>query len=182
MSLVEEMLKDYRGKSPFGKDGGVTADFAFVYAGPYFIKIRNTQLRKSAICYHDLHHIFSGYNNSRIGEGEAGAWEIATDCWVKPYTVFLNLSGMATGLMYSPSRILKAFQAGSRCQNLYRLDITNVLSSEVGETEKYIQNGSGFRKNVFVVYSRFGLYAFAAYILLILLLVIGFTFGKRTRA
>ena len=182
MSLVEEMLKDYHDKSPFSVDGGVTADFAFVYAGPYFIKIRNTQLRKSVICYHDLHHIFSGYNNSRIGEGEAGAWELATDCWVKPHTVFLNLAGMATGLMYSPSRIFKAFHAGSGCQNLYKLDLTNILPSEVSETEKYIHNGIGFRKNVFVVYTRFGLYAFAAYIILVLLLANGFAFGKRTRA
>lgn len=76
---VKDKLREYYSFSPFGADGGAKNDRALVYAGPFLIAIKNTSKRKHFIPYHDLHHMVAGYNNTRIGEGEVGVWELVTD-------------------------------------------------------------------------------------------------------
>lgn len=132
---VQTRLASYYLQSPFGKDGGVGKPTATVYAGPYLIEIPNTERRKYFIPYHDLHHIVTGYGNSRIGEGEIGAWELGTDCWQEPQAVLLNLAGMTTGLLYSPGRIYRAFLHGCNCHNLYALDVKALLGMPFEQVE-----------------------------------------------
>lgn len=116
---AKDKLSEHYSISPFGADGGAQNDRALVYAGPFLLEIKNTKKRKNFIPYHDLHHIVSGYSNTRIGEGEVGVWELGTDCWREPQAILLNLAGMATGLLYSPSRMYRAFVNGAGKNNLY---------------------------------------------------------------
>lgn len=135
---VKERLSEYYKRSPFGDDGGLSKKTAVVYAGPYFITVPNTPSRQELVPYHDLHHLITGYSNSRIGEAELGAWELGTGCWNKPTAVFLNVSAIATGILYSPRRIASAFLKGCNCRNLYDLDLTEILGSEYEEVMRYM--------------------------------------------
>jgi len=166
-------LKQYYIKSPFGEDGGLFTDIAHVYVGPYLIPIRNSPQRKAVIPYHDLHHMVSGYNNSRIGEGEVGAWELGTNCWNRPVTVPLNLGGMVTGLLYSPSRLYKAFILGCQCRNLYNLDLTKIIESDYSEINWYVHSKNSGH-NEYLNNLRFGLYLFAACLMMPVALSGGF--------
>ena len=176
---VQQKLNEYYANSPFANDGGLSKDTASVYAGPYLIQIPNTDKRKELIPYHDLHHMFAGYDNSRIGEGEIGAWELATNCWKKPLAVFYNLAGMSTGLLYSRRRIYKAFMSGCSCRNLYGLENAKLLNSEVAELESYVFCKTGKGKNWFVNFSRFLFYFIAAIVFLPINFVIGYVYSRR---
>ena len=174
---IAEKLKEYCSLSPFGEDGDISEEYVKVYAGPYLITIRNTSKRKAAIVYHDLHHMLTGYNNSRIGEGEAGAWELGTGCWNRPIAVLYNLGGMATGLCYSRKRIKKAFMAGCRQNNLYDFDIKDLLEKESEEIECYMRNGNRDPGNL-ECHIRYYLYCTMAYSMLPFILVLGFIDSK----
>lgn len=80
MKVMEYLNNYYDTKPFFGKGGGLQADTVKVYLGPFDLYVPNLTQRKKLIPYHDLHHIVSGYNNSRIGEGEVSAWELGTGC------------------------------------------------------------------------------------------------------
>lgn len=170
---VKEALNDYYKKSPFGEDGDISKETVFVYAGPYLMVMPNTDMRKSAITYHDLHHLLTGYSNSRIGEGEVGAWELGTDCWNKPIAVFYNLGGMATGLMYSPKKMYKAFISGCRQRNLYDCDVDELLTKNVDEVLAYIDSRSQ-KPSKLNCNARYVLYLLGAYSMLPPILFMGY--------
>lgn len=173
---VQEKLKEYYAKSPFGDDGGASDEEARVYAGPYMITVKNSPERREVIPYHDLHHLVSGYNNSRIGEGEAGAWELGTNCWNKPVTVLLNLGGMVAGIPHSPRRVYLAFMAGCKCRNLYDLPIQQILESDYSEIYNYVHQKNK-EKNWFVNNMRFSTYFFAACAIIPVATISGFIFN-----
>lgn len=165
-------LTEYYKRSPFGMDGGVGNTIAMVYAGPYLVKVPNTQQRKKVTLYHDLHHLITGYNNSRYGEGEIGAWELGAGCMNRPFAMFFNLAGMSTGLMYSPARVYKAFLNGCKSRNLYELELDGVLDEDFSEVMKYA-TVTGKGKNKLLNNLRFIAYASVAAALLPFLLIFG---------
>lgn len=175
--MVKDKLKEYYSLSPFDDDGDISNDYVNVYAGPYLLTIRNTNKRREVIVYHDLHHVFTGYTNSRIGEGEVGAWELGTDCWNRPVAVLYNLSGMATGLCGSPKRIKKAFLLGCHQKNLYDLNINMVLENDEEYVRDYITNNvkepSGLRCKI-----RYYFYFAGACFMLPLIFILGFINSK----
>jgi ubiquinone biosynthesis protein Coq4 len=72
-----------------------------------------------AVRYHDLHHVATGYDTDFRGEGEIGAWEVATGCRGYVAAWWLNLIAMWIGCMIAPRRIFRAFVRGRHTRNLY---------------------------------------------------------------
>jgi hypothetical protein len=80
----------------------------------------NSDARRAAVRFHDLHHILTGYTTDIRGEFEISAWELAGGCgryWVAWH---LNLLGLLGGLCLNPGQVWRAFLRGRRSKTLYR--------------------------------------------------------------
>jgi hypothetical protein len=174
MTLAEQLKQPLKG-TPF--EDGHNDGYVYLYAGPYLIPVPNTDMRKKAIPYHDLHHLLTGYNNSRIGEGEVGAWELGSGCWSNPAAVFLNLGGVSTGLLYSPRRICKAFIRGCRSRNLYGLSLDDILSSTESEMKAYLFDEQIKGHSSLLNYLKLIAYFSASVLAIPVLLLFGFLFS-----
>jgi hypothetical protein len=120
-----------------------TDKFVHFKFGPLYLAFPSTKTRRAAIPFHDLHHVLTGYKATPIGEGEIGAWEVATGCrrlwagWV------LNLFAMGFAMPFAPRRVYRAFVRGRHSRNLYGGEYTDALlatkleeaRSEVGLSE-----------------------------------------------
>ena len=83
------------------------------------IQFSNTEAHRWATPLHDLHHVLTGYRTNWIGEAEIAAWELRAGC--KTLVVYwLDLSGVAIGLLLSPVRVWRAFHAARGGHTLYR--------------------------------------------------------------
>ena len=90
----------------------------------------NTAGRVRAVKLHDLHHVLTGYDTSWAGEGEIGAWELASGCRNYWAAWYLNASAALIGLLVAPRRVLRAFARGRRERNLYGLEYSDALLGE----------------------------------------------------
>jgi hypothetical protein len=82
-------------------------------------KFPNTKAHQWATPLHDLHHVLTGYQTNWIGEAEVAIWELRAGC--KTLVVYwLDLSGVAIGLLLSPIRMWRAFRAARGSRTLYR--------------------------------------------------------------
>ncbi len=87
--------------------------------GPVDLRFPNFAWRRAAIRAHDLHHLMTGYPQTMRGEFQMAAWELGAGRY--PYwgaTLFCSPLLLA-GLLWSPSRMLKAYRAGRGCCSLY---------------------------------------------------------------
>ena len=115
-------------------DGGYTAKWVKLQAGPIPLYFPNTTARVRAVRFHDLHHVVTGYDTTWTGEAEIGAWEIASGCAAHYAAWQLNLQAMAIGLVIAPQAIYRAFIRGRYTKNLYREEFTEgLLSPTVGD-------------------------------------------------
>lgn len=152
------LAQHYSEKAWMGENGGVDQAWIKVYVGPWDIMVPNTQARKRIVPYHDLHHLVSGYNNSRIGEGQVAAWELGTQCLISPLATLLNLFGMATGLLIDHRKVLAAYEHGRQCNNLYRIPIARLMHQDVNSIRKLV-NTKTRAPNKKLTYASFGFYA-----------------------
>ena len=81
--------------------------------------------------------MLTGYKATPIGEGEIGAWEVATGCrklwagWV------LNLFAMGFAMPFAPRRVYRAFVRGRHSRNLYGGEYTDeLLATGIEEARK----------------------------------------------
>src|SRR5215470_18087947 len=74
---LRDARAQYFTENNFG-DGGYTAKWVKVQAGPIPIYFPNTAARVHAVRFHDLHHVATEYKTTWTGEAEIGAWEIAS--------------------------------------------------------------------------------------------------------
>lgn len=134
MKVKDFLAQRYESRPFLGKNGGQDARWAKVYFGPFTARYPNTAIRKRILPFHDMHHAFTGYSNSRIGEGEISAWELGTRCYrgCPPVTIY-NINGMATGLCYSPRRVYRAFMRGRAANNVYGIALDRLYEMEVEE-------------------------------------------------
>lgn len=120
----EERLIDARARyfraNEFGDDGGYQARWVKVELGPIPFWFPNTEGRRRAVRYHDLHHVLTGYDTDLAGEAEIGAWELASGCADHWAAWYLNAVAFFAGLFLAPRRIFRAFVRGRRTRNLYR--------------------------------------------------------------
>jgi len=128
---LRDARRGYFDANGFGDDGGYSKRWVKVKVGPAAFWFPNTQGRVQAVRYHDLHHVATGYDTDLPGEGEIGAWEIASGCRGFFAAWWLNLIAMCFGAFLAPGRIFRAFVRGRHSRNLYgeRFDEALLASS-----------------------------------------------------
>lgn len=114
-------LARYFAESGFAPDGGYAERWVVLRAGGIpVLAFPNTDARRRAVRFHDLHHVLTGYRTDWRGEAEIAAWEIASGCADHVPAWILNLYALAIGLALAPRRVARAFQRGRHCRNCYR--------------------------------------------------------------
>jgi hypothetical protein len=131
---MQDALRRYFDDNRFGPDGGYSDAWVDLKLGPIPIPFPNTDARRRAVRFHDLHHIATGYQTDYGGEFEISAWEIATGCRDFIAAWQLNLAGMAGGLLVFPRRTYRAFIRGRHTANLYGERYEPLLTLTVGDT------------------------------------------------
>ncbi len=130
-----------RGLPPDGGDSLKWVDFSF-YSIP--LPFPNSDARRGAVRFHDLHHLLTGYATDIQGEGEIASWELAGGCgrfWVAWH---LNLLSFCVGLILNPRHIWRAFIRGRNSRTLYRgVDYQWVLQQPLHSTRAMLSlNGT----------------------------------------
>jgi hypothetical protein len=130
---LRDARRVYFDANGFGDDGGYASRWVKVKLGPLPIWFPNTPGRVFAVRYHDLHHVATGYDTNLLGEGEIGAWEVASGCRTLFAAWWLNLIAMWLGCFQAPDRIFRAFVRGRHTRNLYGAAFDDaLLASSVG--------------------------------------------------
>lgn len=94
---------------------------------------------KHSLILHDVHHVVTGYDTSWKGEFELAGWELGSGgCAGHLVFWFDRLFALALGLIITPLRTLRAARRGLRERNLYRLDSSQVLASDIAEIRRYV--------------------------------------------
>lgn len=117
---VREARARYFADNAFGEDGGYGASWVtLLQLGPLPLGFPNSPSRVRAVRYHDLHHLVTGYDTDMAGEAEISAFELGGGCGDLHFAWFINVLGMAWGLLLVPERTRKAFVRGANSRNLY---------------------------------------------------------------
>jgi hypothetical protein len=116
---LREALNIFFEKHNLGQEGGLNSDWAYLDMKWFRIPFPNTESRKKALVFHDIHHIVTGYESDWQGEAEIAAWEVSTGCGEYGAAWFLDLGGIAMGMFFFPVKTFKAFIRGRRTKNLY---------------------------------------------------------------
>lgn len=85
--------------------------------GPFHFYMPNFAARKEAVKVHDLNHIVGGYGTDWRGEFEISAFEIGMGTGRYWFGWFLDVGGLAAGLLKSPTTTLNAFARGRRAKS-----------------------------------------------------------------
>lgn len=123
--------------SCFPPDGGYGDAWVKIRLWRIPLAFPNTEGRRRAVRFHDLHHVLTEYRTDWRGEFEIAAWEIAGG--VNRYWVgwLLDLLGFACGLLVFPRYVYRAFMRGRRSRNLYFDEWDEaILARRVGEVRQ----------------------------------------------
>ncbi len=124
--------------------GGYDLKWVPLAMGPLRFAIPNTAGRVHAVRYHDLHHVVTGYGTDWTGEGEIGAWEVASGCRDLLAAWVLNLYAMQLALFFAPRAVWRAFVRGRHSRNLYAEPWNEALLEEsVGGMQSRLGLASG---------------------------------------
>ena len=133
-STLGEARARFFEEAGFGADGGYGARWVEVRVGRVPLWFPNTEGRRRAAHFHDVHHILTGYATSLRGETEIAAWEVATGLRRHWVGWLLDLMGFAFGLVINPRRVYRAFVRGRHSANLYDWEWDDaLLKRKVGE-------------------------------------------------
>ena len=117
-----------------GDDGGYADAWVVLRLWRIPLAFPNTEGRRRAVRFHDLHHVLTEYPTTWRGEFEIAAWEVAGG--IRRYWVawLLDLLGFACGLFVYPRATYRAFVRGRHSTNLYG-DVwdESILGRRVGE-------------------------------------------------
>ena len=117
-----------------GEDGGYGDAWVRLRLWRVPFAFPNTEGRRRAVRFHDLHHVLTGYPTTWRGEFEIAAWEVAGG--VRRYWAgwLLDLLGFACGLVVFPRAVYRAFVRGRHSTNLYGDEWDEaILGRRVGE-------------------------------------------------
>lgn len=127
-----------------GDDGGY--DDAWVKLKLWRIPFAfpNTEGRRRAVRFHDLHHVLTEYPTTWRGEFEISAWEVAGG--IRRYWAawLLDLLGFACGLVVYPRAVYRSFVRGRHSANLYgdAWD-ESILGRRVGDVRRRLKLDGG---------------------------------------
>lgn len=134
---LREARDTYFDANGFPPGGGYEAKWVDFELGPIPMPFPNTESRRRAVKVHDLHHVLTGYQTDIWGEFEISAWEVGSGCRSYYAAWFLNLGGMATGMLTVPRRTVRAFFRGRRTKNLYDTTFDDaLLARRLGDVRK----------------------------------------------
>ena len=121
---IKEALTIFFEKYQLGPDGGMSDRWVKLRFGKFYIPFPNTDSRRKALMFHDIHHIATGYQSNWKGEAEIGAWEVSTGCGSYTAAWVLDLGVLALGLLVFPKATYKAFVKGQRTRSFYKNSYT----------------------------------------------------------
>jgi hypothetical protein len=131
--LLRTALADYLAASGLPADSGVSQRWVSVRLLGLPIVFPNFDARRAVLVEHDVHHLLTGYRTDWTGEGEIGAYEIATGCRHLWAAWFFNFGGFLFGLLIAPRRTFRAFVRGRRGTNFYGAPRERTLQRTVAE-------------------------------------------------
>jgi hypothetical protein len=117
----------YFERSGFAPDGGYNDDWVAVDMGRFTLRFPNSDARRRAVRYHDLHHVVTGYGTDLKGEAEISAWEISSSCRDMIAAWILNLLAFGHVLVREPRALYRAFLRGRTSRNLYDIEYDDAL-------------------------------------------------------
>ncbi len=130
--------------SGFAPDGGYGDAWVKLKLWRIPLAFPNTDGRRRAVRFHDLHHVLTEYPTTWRGEFEIAAWEVAGG--VNRYWEgwLLDLLGFACGLFVYPRSVYRAFMRGRRSANLYfEAWDDSILARRVGDERRRLGLGTG---------------------------------------
>ena len=136
MTTMLEARAAYFEANGFGEDGGYASPTVTVTVFGIPVSFPNTEGRKRAVVFHDMHHVLTGYRTNNLGEAEIGAWELGSGCWSFKAAWVLNTASLWLGVFTNPGRLFRAFVRGRRTENLYGRDARALLPREVDELQR----------------------------------------------
>ena len=114
-----EARSEYFEQNEFGPNGGYDEPTVEIEVFGTRLRFPNTEARKRAVRYHDLHHVVTQYATDMAGESEIAAWELASNCRGHVAAWVLNFGAFTYGLITCPRRVRAAFVRGRHTRNLY---------------------------------------------------------------
>ncbi len=130
MATMRAELQRYFDENGFG-DGGYADAWVDFKLGPIPFPFPNTDARRTAVRFHDLNHVLTGYQTDLRGEFEISAWEVGAGCRSFVAAWVINLSGLVAGAWLCPRRTWRAFVAGRRSGAAsYALGYEQLLAAE----------------------------------------------------
>lgn len=145
---VRSALEEYYSFQPYLSDDKRDNTYITFYLGKWDLKVPNFKSSEKKIINHDLHHIITGYGTDRIGEGEVAAWQLGTGILFQPIGMAYSLAGLFTGLLLSFNRTDKAFKVGRRNCNLYSVNVSEIINSDIAKIKTYCSHQSGCRPSL----------------------------------
>jgi len=127
-----------------GEDGGYGDAWVVLKLWRVPLAFPNTEGRRLAVRFHDLHHVLTEYPTTWRGEFEIAAWEVAGG--IRRYWVawLLDLLGFACGLVVFPRAVYCAFVRGRHSTNLYgEVWDESILARRVGEVRRRLNLDGG---------------------------------------
>lgn len=142
-TTLRTALRTYFAENGFGENGGYDDAWVDFSIGPVPLPFPNTEGRKRAVRFHDLHHILTGYGTNATGEFEISAWELGAGCKDFHAARFINSGGFVSGILSSPRRTFRAFVRGRNSRSLYGERYEDLLDLDVSEARaNYVGEGS----------------------------------------
>jgi hypothetical protein len=120
---IDQALNQFYLQHGFAPETGERPRWVGVFAGCLLVPLPNIDARRIFLKFHDLHHILTGADVTRIGEGEVSAWELGTGTYRRPVLMVMNLIALSTGVILAPGRMYRSFLRGCRSANLYSDDM-----------------------------------------------------------
>lgn len=131
MTTMLDARGAYYQANQFAPDGGDSEPWVDFKLGPVPMPFPNSDARRKAVRYHDLHHVLTGYRTDIIGELEISGWELGAGCGSYLAAWVLNLGGLVAGLIAAPGKTIAAFVRGRRTKTLYSQPFEPLLGRDV---------------------------------------------------
>lgn len=151
---LKEALPIFFAKYHFSEKDYTASTFIIKF-GPVSFPLPNTEARKKAVPFHDLHHIITDFRADMRGECQIAAWEIASGCGKYYVAWFLNILAFYFGPFLFLSSMFQGWKSGLHTRtNLYHGWEYNdqLLSKQVSEMRFLIftdTDSNTNRKDVF---------------------------------